>query len=84
MVKYTLCTSFPPTNAQTTGMEYVVAIYTEVEGIVDSFHIPALACFTHFSNCLLDVGKRVEHMSVGVDLDRLHIFSFKPAQGFQP
>jgi hypothetical protein len=25
----------PPTNAQTTGMEYVVAIYTEVEGIMD-------------------------------------------------
>lgn len=51
------------------GEEYVVAIYTEVEGIMNSFNIPALACFTHFSNCLLDVGEEVEHMSVGVDLD---------------
>jgi len=59
----------PPTNTQTTGIEYVVAIYTEVEGIMNSFNIPALACFTHFSNCLLDVGEEVEHMSVGVDLD---------------
>lgn len=62
--------------------EYVAAIYTEAEGITNSFHVPALTCFAHFSNCLLDVGEEAEHMSVGVDFDRLHIFSFNPRRAF--
>lgn len=46
-----------------------------------SFRVPRLACLlAHLADGLLDVGKKIEYMAIGINLDRLDVTSVDPGR----